>query len=53
MTQTVRNLPSMQEIWKEDSLENELVTHSSNLVWRVMDREAWQAIAHGVTKSQT
>ena len=31
-----------------------IATHSSVLVWRLpMDREAWQATVHGVTKSQT
>ena len=29
-------------------------THSSILAWRIpMDRGAWQAAVHGVTKSQT
>ena len=28
--------------------------HSSILAWRIpMDREAWQATVHGVTKSRT
>ena len=31
-----------------------MATHSSILVWRIpVDREAWQATVHGVTKSQT
>ena len=31
-----------------------MATHSSILTWRIpMDREAWQATVHGVTKSQT
>ena len=31
-----------------------MATHSSILAWRVhMDRGAWQAAVHGVTKSQT
>ena len=30
-----------------------MATHSSILPWRIpMDRRAWQAIVHGVTKSQ-
>ena len=38
----------------EDTLEEEIATHSSILVWRIpMDRGAWQATVHGVTKSQT
>ena len=57
----VKNLPEMQEmqIWVqslgwEDPLEEDMTTHSSVLAWRIpMDRGAWQAIVHGVTKSQT
>ena len=31
-----------------------MATHSSILAWRIlMDRGAWQAIAHEITKSQT
>ena len=38
----------------EDPLEEGRATHSSILAWRIpMDRGAWQAIVHGVTKSQT
>ena len=38
----------------EDPLEEEMATHSSALAWRIpMDRGAWQATAHGVTKSRT
>ena len=37
----------------EDPLEEVMATHSSTLAWRIpMDREDWQAIAHGVSKSQ-
>ena len=49
----------MQETWIrsldwEDPLEKSMATHSSILVWRIpMDRGAWQAIVHGVTKSWT
>ena len=49
VAQTVTNLPEMQETrvqslgW-EDPLENEVVTHSSILSWRIlMDREVWWA----------
>ena len=36
------------------SLEEGMATHSSIFAWRIpMDRGAWQAIVHGVTKSQT
>ena len=56
---TVKNLPAMQETWVqsldwEDSLKEGMATHSSILSWRIpMDRGAWQATVHGVTKSQT
>ena len=59
MAQTVKNLPSMQEVrvrslGQEDPLEKEVVTHSSILSWRIpMDREAWQAIVYGAAKSRT
>ena len=38
MTQTVKNLPAMQETWVqslslEDVLEKEMATHSSILAW--------------------
>ena len=34
-------------------LEEEMATHSSILAWRIpMDRGAWWATVHGVTKSQ-
>ena len=40
MTQTVKNLPAMQETWsrslgQEDLLEKGLATHSSILAWRI------------------
>ena len=59
MAQMVKNLPAMQETWVrslgwEDPLEEGSATHSSILAWRIlMDRRAWLAIVHGVTKSQT
>ena len=38
---------------QEDSLEKEMAAHSSILAWKnPMDREAWWAIVHGVTKSR-
>ena len=46
----------MQETWIrslgwEGSLEEEMATHSSILAWKIpMDRGAWWAIVHGVTK---
>ena len=59
VVQTVKNSPVKQEAWIqslgwEDFLEERMATHSSILAWRIaMDREAWQAIVHGVAKSQT
>ena len=40
MTQMIKNLPAIQETWvrslgQEDSLENEMATHSSILAWRI------------------
>ena len=55
----VKNPPAMQETWvqslgSEDPLEEGMSTHSSILAWRIsMDRGAWRATVHGVTKSWT
>ena len=58
----VKNPPTvqeMQETWvqslgREDPLEKGTVFHSSILAWRIpMDRGAWQATIHRVTKSWT
>ena len=40
VAQTVKNLPAMQETWvqslgQEDPLEQEMVTHSTILTWRI------------------
>ena len=48
----------MQEMWVsslglEDPLEEEMATHSISLPGESMDRGAWQAAVHEVTKSQT
>ena len=57
--QTVKNLPVMQEtqvlsLGREDPLEKETATHSSILAWRIpMNRGAWWATVHGITKSRT
>ena len=57
MVQMVKNPPAMWEIWVrslgwEDPLEEGMATHTSILAWRIsMDREAWWATVHGVTKS--
>ena len=57
----VKNLPAvqeLQEVWvrslgQEDPLEG-MATHSSILAWSIiMDRGAWWATVHGVTKSRT
>jgi len=58
VAQLIKNLPAMQETWAqslgwEDLLEEGMATHSSMLAWRIpMDRGAWWATVHGVTKSQ-
>ena len=59
MVQIVKNPSAMQETcvqslgW-EDPLEEVIATDSSIRAWRIlMDREAWWAIVHGVTKSRT
>ena len=59
VAQMVNNLPAMQETWVqslgwEDTLEEGMATHSSIFAWRIpIDRGAWQATVHGVTKNQT
>ena len=38
----------------EDPVEEGMTTHFCILPWRIpMDRGAWRATVHGVTKSQT
>ena len=55
----VKNLPAVWVTWVlslhwEDPLEEGMATHSSILTWRIaMDRGAWWAMVHRVTKSQT
>ena len=55
----VKNPPAMLETWVrslgwEDPLEEAMATHSSILAWIIsMDRGAWWATVHGVTKSRT
>ena len=57
--QMAKNLPLMQETWvwslgQEDPLEKEMATHSSySCLENSMDRGAWWATVHGVTKSWT
>ena len=55
----VKNLPTVKETWvrslgQKDPLEEGMTTHSSILAWRIpMDRGAWWAIVHRITKSRT
>ena len=59
MAQRVNIPPTMWETWVrflgwEDALEGGIATHSSILAWRIpKDREAWQAIVHGITELDT
>ena len=59
VAQIVKNLPAMRKTWIrslawEDPLEEGMATHSSVLAWRIpMDRGAWQATVHRVTKVWT
>ena len=55
----VKNPPAMWETsvrsldWKDPLMEG-MATQPSILAWRIpMDREAWWATIHGITKSQT
>ena len=56
VTRTVENPPAICETWVrslgwEDPLEKGMATHSSILAWRIpMDRGAWRATVHGITK---
>jgi len=58
VAQMVKKLPEMRETWVrslgwEDTLEG-VAAHSSILAWRIpIDRGAWQATVHGVTKNWT
>ena len=51
----IKNLPlqevRVQPLDQEDLLEEEIATHSSILAWKnPMNRRAWQATVHGVTR---
>ena len=56
--QTVKNRPTRWEtlvrsLGQEDPMEKEMASHFSILMWRnPMDRGAWWATVHGVTKSR-
>ena len=58
VSQMAKNLPAVWETWVwslgwEDSLEEGMATHSSVPAWSIpMDRGAWRASVHGVTKSR-
>ena len=41
----------VQFLDQEGPLEEETATHSSILAWRIMDRGAWQATVHGITRA--
>ena len=44
----------VRSLGREDPLEEGMATHSSLLAWRIlMDKGAWRATVHGVTKSGT
>ena len=59
VAQLVKNLHTVWETWVrslgwEEPLEEGMATHSSILAWGTpMDRGAWWATVHGVTKSRT
>ena len=59
VAQTVKNTPAMQETWLqsldwENPLEEGMAAPSSILAWRIpMDRGAWRATVHSVTKNWT
>ena len=59
VAQTVKNLFVMWKTWVqslgcEDPLEEGMTIHSSILAWTIpLDRGAWKATVHEVTKSQT
>ena len=40
----------VRSLGREDPLEEGMATHSSILAWRIPDRGAWRATAHGVTE---
>ena len=43
----------IQSLSSEDPLEEGMATHSSILAWRIpMDRGAWKATVHGVSRSE-
>ena len=60
MAELINNLPPIQETWvrslgQEDALEKEMTTYSSIIycLENSVDRGAWWATVHGVTRSRT
>ena len=55
----IKNLPVLQAnagdrfLGQEDSLEKEMVTHSSIIAWKILWTEEPDTLVHGVTKSST
>ena len=44
----------VQSLGEDDPLEKEMANHSTILAWEIlMERGAWWATVHGVSKSQT
>ena len=58
VAQLVKNPPAVRETWVrplgwENPLKEGMATHSSILAWRIpVDRGAWRATVHGVSKSR-
>ena len=51
-------MQEVQELWVwslcwEDLLEQEVITHSSIITWKIPWTEAWRATVHGFAKSRT
>ena len=58
MAQMVKNPPEVPETWVrslgwEDPLEKEMEMHQYSCLENFMDRGAWWATVHGVSKSWT
>ena len=52
MQETLETL--VGSLGQEDPLEEEMATHPSILAWKIpMNKGAWRAIVHSVTKSLT